>query len=51
MAQIYQDKQIPLFLNKLISQKNCDGATMFSITEKQEKNYFKLFLDSLIVTD
>ena len=49
---IYQDKQIRIFLNKLILQeKEDDGEVMFFIAEKQQETIFNFTLNSLIVSE
>ena len=52
MAEIYQGKQVRLFLNQLISQKKLeeDGATMVSIALHQQKAILNFSLDLLLVT-
>ena len=51
--ETYQDKQIQIFLNKLILQEeeDDDGVTMFFIAEKQQKTILIFPLDTLIVTE
>ena len=54
LVYIYQDKQIRVFLNKLIFTKKLeedDGGTMFFIAENQQKFILNFSLDSLVVTE
>ena len=51
---LYQDKQIRIFLNKLIfvvKLEEDDGAVMFFIAEKQQKTILNFSLNLLIVTE
>ena len=51
-SEIYQDKKIPLSLNKLISQKKLEennGAITFFITEKQQKAILNFSSELLII--
>ena len=52
LAQIYQDKQVRVFLNKINfigKLEEDDGATLFVIAAKQQKTILNFPLDSLIV--
>ena len=53
LVQIYQDRQIEIFLNKLIflGKLEDDGAALFLIAEKQLKTVLDFSLDPLIVTE
>ena len=51
---LYQDKQIRIFLNKLIFVVKLEedvGAVMFFIAEKQQKTILNFSLNLLIVTE
>ena len=54
LLQIYQDKQIQVFLNKLILQENKKNMIVqqsFFVSEKQQKTILNFSLDSLPVTE